>query len=363
MKAPSHELGLPVRARGDGSLRARLRPPRSLRPTRAGWSFFALTLGVGFAALNTGNNLLYLVLSLMLAFLALSGFLSELALRHISVERRLPREVFAGTENRVELLIRNTGRRSSSYALVIEDRLAASAGGSRRERRRRRIAGRCFALRIAPLACERRSYPWTPATRGYAEFSDFTVSTRFPFALFVKSMEIPARARPLVYPAIRGVPHSDAAGRQGPTGEARTGSGNDGAEVSRLRGFVEGDSARRIHWRSSIRRGELLVGEIEPEHDAEIEVLLRTRLGAAGTQAASDPALQERFEERVSWAASEVVIHLEAGRRVALRSDSVHFAAATGAPHRAHLLSFLATVSPETAREADPHLGTRPGRR
>ena len=50
-----------------------LRPPRTLRPTRAGWAFFAITFGVGFAALNTGNNLLYLVLSLMLAFLVLSG--------------------------------------------------------------------------------------------------------------------------------------------------------------------------------------------------------------------------------------------------------------------------------------------------
>jgi hypothetical protein len=62
------------------TLRRWLRPPRTLRPTRAGWSFFAITFGVGFDALNTGNNLLYLVLSLMLAFLVLSGALSESAL-------------------------------------------------------------------------------------------------------------------------------------------------------------------------------------------------------------------------------------------------------------------------------------------
>ena len=52
----------PLRRAFSGALRW-LRPPRQLRPTRAGWSFFALTFGVGFAALNTGNNLLYLVLS------------------------------------------------------------------------------------------------------------------------------------------------------------------------------------------------------------------------------------------------------------------------------------------------------------
>ena len=80
-----------------------------LRPTRAGWSFFVLTFGVGFAALNTGNNLLYLVLSQMLAFLVLSGILSEAALRGIRVERELPRDIFAGlSPNRVLLHIHNT---------------------------------------------------------------------------------------------------------------------------------------------------------------------------------------------------------------------------------------------------------------
>ena len=79
-------------------MRARVRrwmePPRKLRPTRAGWVFFLLLFGVGFAALNTGNNLLYLVLSFLLAFLTLSGVLSESALRGIEVRRRLPGELF-----------------------------------------------------------------------------------------------------------------------------------------------------------------------------------------------------------------------------------------------------------------------------
>src|SRR5439155_14259560 len=83
-----------LRRRFSGALRW-LRPPRRLSPTRAGWCFFALTFGIGFAALNTGNNLLYLVLSLMLAFLVLSGVLSESALRGVVLRRRLSRELYA----------------------------------------------------------------------------------------------------------------------------------------------------------------------------------------------------------------------------------------------------------------------------
>ena len=105
-----------------------LRPPRTLRPTRAGWAFFAITFGVGFAALNTGNNLLYLVLSLMLSFLVLSGVLSESALRGITVERRLPRELYAGSRNPVLLEISNRLKRVPAFAIVVEDLLFEDGG-------------------------------------------------------------------------------------------------------------------------------------------------------------------------------------------------------------------------------------------
>ncbi len=133
-----------------------LRPPRVLRPTRAGWIFFAIIFGVGFAALNTGNNLLYLVLSLMLSFLALSGIMSESALRGIVIRRRLPRELYAQRENSVLLEIANQQRRVPAFAIVVEDRLRRAHDGSLQTKRRfegkkrepSEPAGRCFALRI-----------------------------------------------------------------------------------------------------------------------------------------------------------------------------------------------------------------------
>jgi nicotinamidase-related amidase len=103
--------------------RLRFRPPRSLRATRAGWCFIAIIFGVGFAALNTGNNLLYLVLSLMLAFLVLSGLLSETSLRGIRVKRLLPRELIACSANRVALRIHNDQKRIASFAIVLDDHI------------------------------------------------------------------------------------------------------------------------------------------------------------------------------------------------------------------------------------------------
>jgi uncharacterized protein (DUF58 family) len=100
-----------------------LSPPRKLRPTRAGWIFCVLTFGVGFAALNTGNNLLYLVLSLMLGFLVLSGVMSESALRGIRVRRQLPRDLFAGETTAVGLEISNRQLRIPAFAVLVEDRI------------------------------------------------------------------------------------------------------------------------------------------------------------------------------------------------------------------------------------------------
>ncbi|HZN92979.1 MAG TPA: DUF58 domain-containing protein, partial [Myxococcales bacterium] len=64
-----------------------LRPPRTLKTTRTGRTYLVLTLGVGFGALNTGNNLLYLLLGLLLSMIVLSGVLSERALRDLQVRR------------------------------------------------------------------------------------------------------------------------------------------------------------------------------------------------------------------------------------------------------------------------------------
>lgn len=346
---PRPELGTRDRSaltRARRRVRRWLRPPRVLRPTRAGWCFFAITFGVGFASLNTGNNLLYLVLSLMLAFLVLSGVLSESALRGIRVRRHLPDEAFAGSDVRVAIEISNSQTRVPSFAIVVED---CFDHGDERRLEKATSAGSCFALRVEAGGREHRRYSLRPARRGALRLAGVRVSTRFPFGLFSKYRMIELPGELLVYPELD--PDARPAPQSRTTDEGNFGAAHlrEGAEAAGLRDYETGDAMRRVHWKSSLRRSALLVREPEDTERREA----RVRLATAGKPDA------EAFEAEVRRAASQVVHHIDAGLRVALSTDSTDIKADAGPRHRARLLGFLARVGPD-ARSA-PNVAPRPG--
>ena len=62
---------------------------RRLEITRSGWLFILLTLAVGFAAINSGANLLHALFGAQMALIVGSGVLSESTLRRVHVRRTL----------------------------------------------------------------------------------------------------------------------------------------------------------------------------------------------------------------------------------------------------------------------------------
>lgn len=248
----------------------------------------------------------------------------------------MPFEWVAGRAARVVLEVSNAQPRSWSHAIVVED-----LGRAPRERQDGPL-GSVFALLVAPGRTESRSYRFEPDARGELWFRGFRVSTRFPFGLFVKSLEIPRDATAVVYPRLaaqrppRRLPGDPRAIREA------EGRGARNAEVTGLRDFASGDSPRRVHWRASARRGVLLVREEAGSAGAEAEVRLRTRGGS------------DDFEAAVERAATQAESGLREGLRVALRTDSQRFGAGAGAVHRARLLGFLALVTPDRDTETAP---------
>jgi len=92
----------------------------STRPTKEGITFLALSIFVGVAALNTGNNLLYLIFGMMLSFIAISGFMSMINLSRIDVRSVTPQNIFALTPTSFKLLITNKKILLPSYSITVE---------------------------------------------------------------------------------------------------------------------------------------------------------------------------------------------------------------------------------------------------
>lgn len=279
----------PSRSQSDRRSRrpSRRRSRRRGRLTREGKAFVFVTVGVGIAAVNTGNNLLYLMLALMLSTLLLSMVMSEVALARIRVRRRLPERCFAGTTCLVEVALSNDKKRLNSFSLEVEDRAADEP-----------TERRCYFLKVGPKSEQVAAYRRTPRHRGVLELTGFRLGTRYPFGLVEKARLIDEPAELLVYPRLVQVRaaelHGALDGSERPS--QRVGPGT---EVAGIRTYRSGDEARAIHWRRTASLGRLVVREHERDSASRLTMVIDN----ARPEGATD-GWDRGFEHAVSRAAS-----------------------------------------------------------
>ncbi len=272
---------------------------RHLRTTREGKAFIMVTLGVGVAAFNTGNNLLFLILGFMLSLIVLSGVMSETVIKGVRVSRALPQRAFAGKTCLIELVLKNQKPRSPSYSLEIED--IAEDGPTER---------RCYFLKVAPGAEQSAAYRRTPKTRGTLQFSGFRVATRYPFGIFEKWRTLSAPSELLVYPALLEAGAVDEDARS--TGvDAPTHRVGHGAEIAGLRGYETGDDARSIHWKRTASLGKLVVVERQSDASSQLTILIDN-----ARPERADAPWDATFELAVSEAATLALASLHRGLAV-----------------------------------------------
>jgi uncharacterized protein (DUF58 family) len=319
-------------------LRRRLRPPRRLRFTREGRIIVLLSVGVGFAAINTGNNLLYLLLGWLLSFIIASGILSEMTLKKLTVERRPPPRVYANEPFLMEVVIENTKPNRASFSIEVEDLIGTTP-----------LDKRCYFLKIPAAKSQRTSYRHTFPKRGLYELSGYRLATKFPFALFRKSRDIDATLEVLVYPARVTVPRPQP--KSTSIGDATANRLGRRGEFFGLRERRAGDDRRDVHWRSSARTGRLLVREYEDELSRKVVIGVDNALPAEVREAVIDGALTPAFEAQVSAveraisvAASLAAAYLEVGWMVELSARGCHVAAGTGRMHEAKIGRALALL-------------------
>ena len=242
--------------------------------TRLGMEYLAAMLVMGGFAVNTGNNLLYLILSLMLGLFLASGWVSRRAIRDLEFLGLEEGNLFARVQGGIKVRFRD---RAPLRARCLEVRLVLDQA---------RVEPGFFPGGRGPAGDALLVLQAHPERRGRLRAARLELSTTFPFGFMEKAWSFPLDLDLLVLPHPRAfTPREDGEGEL-PRTRSRPGSASpDGA-----RPFKERDPLSRVHWKRTAQRGTPWVRTFEDEPPWGMRMRLDLRAWAPG------PAFEKELE-------------------------------------------------------------------
>ena len=275
-------------------------PSQRQIPTREGWIYFCIGATLLGAGLIQQVNLILLVFTLSAGPLVASIFGGRTMLRRLNVQRRAPPYVFSGDPLVIDYMLENDRRWYAALAFFIEDMLIPL---DRTVPGAATVTPRVFFARVASRDRARSRWQSQSPKRGRYQFRDLDLGTRSPFGLVEHRVTIALPDQLLVYPKIGNLTRRWFQLQRQAT-ESRRGQRHDRSaqqvEYHGLRDYRSGDSQRWIHWRTSARRGELMVKEFEQQNEQDLAILIDPWLPRikAGTEQ------REAIEQAISFAAT-----------------------------------------------------------
>ncbi len=344
--------------------------------TREGLAYLVLTILISVGALNTGNNLLFIVVAAMLAAVLISGVVSAVMLLGLEVRFTAPQHVFARRSYAAEVHVRNPRRFVPSFSINVVPPRERKPQTHWRWRRTVFVfpsprSGRKPWVRWPDLSLEKvrdvpeppqlfrgRIYlPYIPPrqtlaapvdlqfpARGRYRQQGIGVATRFPFSFLLKTRVVPLAQEVLVFPAVEMTPEFLEV-LPTITGELESYSRGRGHDLYRIRDYQPEDSARHVDWKTTAKSGTLQVREFTREDERRVRLIFDNP--HAGAMAG------EAYESAVSLAASLAWHFVEEGTDISfvapgyIADDDVY-----------HFLGYLAEVQPAAADGAGSVLDT-----
>jgi uncharacterized protein (DUF58 family) len=324
------------------------------RLPREGWIYIGGIVLVALAAINTGNNLLFLILACLIASILMSGILSSLTLLGVELNLQLPEHIFAGQTVRSIVELKNEKQTLPSFSLRVEGAKKKNAPAPVL------LATPVYFPYIPRRDTIRQSVPLRFARRGVYRQESFRIVTRFPFGFLQKARRVDIASEVLVYPSVEATPEflEVLPGIQGALETLAKGRGHD---LYALRDYLPTDSARHVHWKASARLGSLMVREFAREDDTRVLLVLDPHSEAAKPNAI--PAEKERFERTVDLCAAIAWSFHERGALLEFRSASASVPLASASENIFAILGHLALVEAllvNTKQYALTELATQP---
>lgn len=318
----------------------RFRSPRRLRTTASGRWLLGIALAVGFAAINTSNNLLFLAWSLILGAIVISGLVSEAMLRPLRLQVVADAVGSAGTVMRVQVRLHNAAHLVPTYGVQLRLHLRRRGDWGRDKHSHsaaRRARSRPAALlRLLPGRSTMLSVLVDCPARGVYDYVEARIDTLLPFGVFRKTRIVrllsghAVYAGPQVVPPLQASPPLAAAEAFSSVRDRRL-----QGEFFALTPYRLGDDPRRIHWRRSASAGATGSGRQRFTAQAGRVSLLRTEDELQATRAvllrfSSTDGPVERVYARLAGA---VLALIEGGYRVAVYGPGLWLTAEQCADH------------------------------
>jgi uncharacterized protein (DUF58 family) len=298
---------------------------RTLQLTREGFGFIVILFGVGLGAINTGNNLLYLILAMCCSFIVVSGILSEMSLRKLSVQSVAPLYLYAREPGSLKVKLTNNKNWAPSYSIRIK---------STKHQQPFSLEPEPYFFFIPARQTIEKPMLLTAQKRGQLNIKACRLTTQFPFGFFYKTKTIPLKLETVVFPAIHAVklPQQSEGGQEGAGVMQRRGE-----ELYSIREFQPGDSLSSVHWKSSAKTGSLRVKEFQSHNQNSYTIFLPLT-----NPATNDPIQGDLLEERVSEAASMIYHLIQKGHEVSLKTEENQTAFGNTEAHLIELMRLLA---------------------
>jgi uncharacterized protein (DUF58 family) len=281
---------------------SRLREAMDYEVTRPGMIYMLITVVIGIAAINTGNNLLYVVVSSLLAAIVVSGIASAVVLQSLELDVLFPEHVFAARPMMARLLLRNASSWMPSFSVRVVPAKRKAARTWRWEaytfgwprhrapeeqwfhmpdRRLRRVSEQLekpileqsvYFPFLAPEQELRADLELCFTERGRYQEKNFGLATRFPFAFLTKTRRVNLPREIVVYPVVE---PTDRFLEVLPmvTGEFETFVRGRGYDLYRIREYMPEDSARHVDWKATARTGSLKVREFSREDERKLRIV------------------------------------------------------------------------------------------
>jgi uncharacterized protein (DUF58 family) len=347
----------------------RVRDAFDYEATREGAAYIILIIILGIAALNTNNNLLFIIVSAMLGAIGISGMSSWAMMRDIELEISLPQHVFAGRSVIGRVTLKNPRRWTPSFSLrVVPPKVVKHEGSLRWEksvfgfppkraphqqwvrvpdRSLRRVApepqppgiftGSIYFPFIAAHSSASADLELKFPRRGRLVQEGLGLSTRFPFSFLTKTRRVPLKRELLVYPSVD------------PTedffdvlpliaGEFEAFVRGRGYDLYRIREYLPEDSARNVDWKATAKTGAVKVREFTREDERKLRIVFDNPAPGMVSEKAYESGVQ--MAASLAWHFSQQDAELNFSAAGMERRDDVY-----------DFLAYLALVGPETSND------------